>query len=33
MLGTALVLDLAVGLALVLGFTVVRPRMAERLRS
>jgi anti-sigma factor RsiW len=32
-LGTALVLDLAVVLALVVGFTVVRPRIAERLRS
>ena len=32
-LGAAIVLDLAVALALVVGFTVVRPRLAERLRS
>jgi anti-sigma factor RsiW len=32
-LGTAIVLDVAVVLALVVGFTVVRPRLAERLRS
>jgi anti-sigma factor RsiW len=32
-LGAAIVLDLAVVLALVVGFTVVRPRLAERLRS
>ena len=31
--GTAVVLDLAVVLALVIGFTVVRPRLAEHLRS
>jgi len=32
-LGAALVFDAAVALALVVGFTVVRPRLAERLRS
>ena len=32
-LGAVLVLDAAVALALVVGFTVVRPRLAERLRS
>lgn len=32
-LGTAIVLDVAVVLALVVGFTVVRPRLAEHLRS
>lgn len=32
-LGTALVLDLAVVAVLVLGFAVVRPRIAERLRG
>jgi anti-sigma factor RsiW len=32
-LGTALVLDVVVGLALIVGFTVVRPHLAERLRS
>jgi anti-sigma factor RsiW len=32
-LGAAIVLDVAVVLALVVGFTVVRPRLAERLRS
>jgi anti-sigma factor RsiW len=31
-LGAAIVLDVAVALALVVGFTVVRPRLAERLR-
>ena len=33
LLGTALVLDLAVVAVLVLGFAVVRPRIAERLRG
>jgi len=33
LLGGAIVLDVAVVLALVVGFTVVRPRLAERLRS
>jgi hypothetical protein len=33
LLGAAIVLDVAVALALVVGFTVVRPRLAERLRS
>jgi len=33
MLGAAIVLDVAVVLALVVGFTVVRPRLAEHLRS
>lgn len=32
-LGGAIVLDVAVVLALVVGFTVVRPRLAEHLRS
>lgn len=32
-LGAVLALDAAVVLALVVGFTVVRPRLAERLRS
>jgi anti-sigma factor RsiW len=32
-LGTAIVLDALVALALVVGFTVVRPRLVERLRS
>jgi anti-sigma factor RsiW len=32
-LGAALAFDAAVALALVVGFTVVRPRLAERLRS
>ena len=32
-LGAAIVLDVAVVLALVVGFTVVRPRLAERLRG
>ena len=32
-LGGAIVLDIAVALALIVGFTVVRPRLAERLRS
>jgi anti-sigma factor RsiW len=32
-LGVVIVLDVAVVLALVVGFTVVRPRLAERLRS
>jgi anti-sigma factor RsiW len=32
-LGAAIVLDVAVVLALVVGFAVVRPRLAERLRS
>ena len=32
-LGAAIVLDVAVVLALVVGFTIVRPRLAERLRS
>ena len=32
-LGAALVFDAAVALALVVGYTVVRPRLAERLRS
>ena len=32
-LGAAIVLDVAVVLALVVGFTVVRPRLAEHLRS
>jgi anti-sigma factor RsiW len=31
-LGAAIVLDIAVVLALVVGFTIVRPRLAERLR-
>ena len=31
--GTAIVLDVAVVIALVVGFTVVRPRIAARLRS
>ncbi|HTD38873.1 MAG TPA: zf-HC2 domain-containing protein [Candidatus Limnocylindrales bacterium] len=31
-LGAAIVLDVAVALALVVGFAVVRPRLAERLR-
>jgi anti-sigma factor RsiW len=31
-LGAAIVLDVAVALALVVGFTIVRPRLAERLR-
>jgi anti-sigma factor RsiW len=33
MLGGAIVLDVAVVLALVVGFAVVRPRLAEHLRS
>jgi anti-sigma factor RsiW len=33
LLGVAVALDAAVVLALVVGFTVVRPRLAERLRS
>jgi anti-sigma factor RsiW len=33
LLGAAVLLDFAVVLALVVGFTVVRPRLAERLRS
>jgi len=33
LLGTALVLDLAIVAVLVLGFAVVRPRIAERLRG
>jgi anti-sigma factor RsiW len=33
LLGAAVVLDAALVLALVVGFTVVRPRLAERLRS
>ena len=33
LLGAAIVLDVAVVLALVVGFTVVRPRLAEHLRS
>ena len=33
LLGAAIVLDVAVVLALVVGFTIVRPRLAERLRS
>jgi hypothetical protein len=33
LLGVALVLDVAVVLALVVGFAVVRPRLAEHLRS
>ena len=32
-LGGAIVLDIAVALALIVGFTVLRPRIAERLRS
>ncbi len=32
-LGAAIVLDVAAALALVVGFTIVRPRLAERLRS
>jgi anti-sigma factor RsiW len=32
-LGGAIVLDVVVALALIVGFTVVRPRLAERLRS
>ena len=32
-LGGAIVLDIAVALALIVGFTVVRPRLAERIRS
>jgi len=31
--GGAIVLDIAVALALIVGFTVVRPRLAERIRS
>jgi hypothetical protein len=31
--GGAIALDIALALALVIGFTVVRPRLAERLRS
>ena len=33
LLGAAIVLDFAVVLALVVGYTVVRPRLAEHLRS
>jgi anti-sigma factor RsiW len=33
LLGAAIVVDVVVALALVVGFTVVRPRLAERLRS
>jgi len=33
LLGAAILLDVAVVLALVIGFTVVRPRVAEHLRS
>jgi anti-sigma factor RsiW len=33
LLGGAIILDVAVAVALVVGFTVVRPRLAERLRS
>lgn len=33
LLGAALILDVVVALALVVGFTLVRPRLAERLRS
>ncbi|HWT06789.1 MAG TPA: zf-HC2 domain-containing protein [Xanthomonadales bacterium] len=33
LLGAAILLDVAVVLALVVGFTVVRPRLAEHLRS
>ncbi len=33
LLGAAIVLDVAVVLALVVGFTVVRPRLSEHLRS
>ena len=33
LLGAAVVLDVAVVVALVVGFTVVRPRLAEHLRS
>jgi anti-sigma factor RsiW len=33
LLGGAIVLDIVVAVALVVGFTVVRPRLAERLRS
>jgi len=33
LLGAAIMLDVAVVLALVVGFTVVRPRLAEHLRS
>ncbi|MDP9104493.1 MAG: zf-HC2 domain-containing protein [Candidatus Eremiobacteraeota bacterium] len=33
LLGAAIVLDVAVVLALVVGFTVVRPRLVEHLRS
>ena len=32
-LGAAIVLDVAVAIALVVGFAVVRPRLVERLRS
>jgi anti-sigma factor RsiW len=32
-LGTAIVLDVAAVLALVVGFAIVRPRLAERIRS
>lgn len=32
-LGGAIVLDVAVALAVIVGFAVVRPRLAERLRS
>ncbi|BDE07651.1 hypothetical protein WPS_29270 [Vulcanimicrobium alpinum] len=33
LLGTAVVVDLAIAFALVVGFTVVRPRLVERIRS
>jgi anti-sigma factor RsiW len=33
LLGAAIIVDVAVVLALVVGFTVVRPRLAEHLRS
>ena len=33
LLGGAIALDIAVALALIVGFTVVRPRLAERIRS
>ncbi len=33
LLGAAILLDVAVVLALVVGFTVVRPRLIEHLRS
>jgi len=33
LLGGAIVFDIAVALALIVGFTVVRPRLAEHLRS